>query len=131
MQAMRCRSPVRAAQGIRQDAASTPESGGKMSTPCYVYVLINPGSKKPIYIGISQNPWERFYQHLHDPCSSVWRALRIMFDGRGRGLFHRDEVLKIYKCCPDRQSALDLEYKLINSTPNILNKARYHQRCWS
>lgn len=97
-----------------------------MKRPCYVYVLMNPDNKRPFYIGISENPWDRFEAHRRDPCSSAWPAMRLLFDGRD--LFQRDEVLKVYKRCRDRQSAIDVEFNLINSTPGLLNKARHHQR---
>lgn len=90
-----------------------------MQEPCYVYVLINPGNKRPFYIGISNNPWSRFYSHQHDRASAAWPALRLLL---GEGLFHRDEILKIYRCCPDRRTALDVEYNLVKATPKLLNR---------
>ena len=38
------------------------------------------------------------------------------------GLFARDEILKIYKECRTRQEATDLEYRLVTSTPGLLNR---------
>lgn len=99
-----------------------------LSGPCYVYVLMNPGNKRPIYIGISSNPWGRFDAHCNDPCSAAWPALRIMV---GSGLFHRDEILKIYKVCTDRNEALDLEHRLIMTTPGLLNRDKRRYRMWN
>jgi predicted GIY-YIG superfamily endonuclease len=100
-----------------------------MEKPCYVYVLINPDSKQAFYIGISVNPWWRFYAHCKDPCSAAYPALKLMFDGRD--LFQRDEVLKIYRVCRTRQEALDLEYRLVTSTPGLLNRPYKRGKAYS
>ena len=91
-----------------------------LNEPTYVYVLMNPDTKDAFYIGISVSPWGRFEQHYRDPCSAAYRIMRMLFDGRN--LFHRDEILKIYKRCATRQEALDLEYRLVTTTPNLLNR---------
>lgn len=87
--------------------------------PCYVYVLFNPLTNEPFYIGISQNPWYRFYQHCHDPCSAAWNYLGYLTENCG---CHQDDILHIYKRCPDRQTALYIEHDLVTSTAGLLNK---------
>lgn len=97
-----------------------------LDEPCYVYILVNPIDGKPFYIGISNNPWYRFYSHCHDYCSAARTALRSLLAGH----YHRDEILKIYKKCPDRRTAYDLEYRLVTSTPNLLNKPYSNGRAY-
>lgn len=100
-----------------------------MDDPCYVYVLMGPWNKRPFYIGISNNPWYRFEAHRQDPCSAVWQVMRLLFDGRE--LFHRDEILKIYKKCATRAEALEIEYRLVVSTPKLLNRPYVRGRAYT
>jgi predicted GIY-YIG superfamily endonuclease len=88
-----------------------------LDDPCYVYVLVNPIDKKPFYIGISNNPWDRFRAHSKECWSAAWRPLKSLLQ-----VFCRDEILKIYKKCPTRAEAFELEYRLVTSTPGLLNR---------
>lgn len=98
-----------------------------LSGPCYVYVLVDPRSRKPFYIGISHNPWDRFYNHLHDPCSAAWGRLRDLME-----IGYVDEqIFKIYKRCRDRAAAFDLEYTLVNATSGLLNRCKTRQTHWA
>ena len=91
-----------------------------MDEPCYVYCLVDPWKRgnPPFYIGISKNPWYRFYEHSHDRCSAAYDTLQILLTMKEP----RDRILKIYKECRDRRSATDLEYRLVTSTPGLLNR---------
>jgi predicted GIY-YIG superfamily endonuclease len=95
-----------------------------LSGPCYVYCLFDPMRRKPFYIGIASNPWNRFDGHRHDCGSAAWRILNQLLEAG----YQRQMILKIYKKCPDRQAALDLEYSLVTSTKGLLNRSRVHQR---
>lgn len=86
---------------------------------CYVYVLTNPITRRPFYVGVSNNPWYRFYSHQHDRCSAVWDFLNFLTENMG---LHRDEILKIYRRCASRREAFDLEYQLVTSTSGLLNR---------
>lgn len=90
-----------------------------MTATCFVYILVNPQTGKPFYIGISNNPWYRFYEHRHDRCSAVWDFLNFLTENEG---IERDLILKIYRECSSRREAFDLEYQLVTSTPGLLNR---------
>jgi len=90
-----------------------------LSGPCYVYRLLYPLDQKPFYVGISKNPWSRFDNHMHDPCSAAYPILRQISVGA-----NRDQILEIYKECVDRNTALDLEFHLITTTPGLVNRCR-------
>lgn len=72
----------------------------------------------PFYIGISNNPWYRFYSHCHDTCSAAYPLLSFFMN---YGIT-RDEILSIYRECRTRREAFDLEYELVNTTPNLVNR---------
>lgn len=91
-----------------------------LSGHCYVYCLIDPRNNKPFYIGVSKYPWGRLNAHASDRCSAAWPVVRSLLDAKVRP----DEILKIYKRCPDRNSALDLEHRLISTTPGLVNLCR-------
>jgi predicted GIY-YIG superfamily endonuclease len=88
-----------------------------LSGTCYVYMLCDPETEKPFYIGIAKNPWSRFYSHCHEKWSAAWPVLQRLVEK-----FGQDDILKIYRECPDRRAAFDLEYKLVSSTPGLLNR---------
>ena len=90
------------------------------SGPCYVYCLFDPPKRRPFYVGISKYPFYRFEQHRRDQCSAAWPTLnRLLNEGYEAG-----RIYKIYKKCSDRNAALELEYKLITTTPGLVNKER-------
>ena len=88
-----------------------------MDEPCYVYVLIDPISEKPFYIGISNNPIYRFECHSKERWSAAYPALRLLL-----GDHCREEILWIYKKCETRSEAFEIEYRLVTSTPGLLNR---------
>jgi hypothetical protein len=88
-----------------------------LSGPCYVYVIVNPHTRNPVYVGISKYPWERFNQHRLDRCSAAWQCVNEWLK-----TFPPGHIFKIYKRCDDRRAAHDLEYKLVCSTPGLLNR---------
>lgn len=87
---------------------------------CFVYQLIDPWEVDcpPFYIGISNNPWYRFYSHCHDRFSAAYPMLSFFLK---HGV-DRDEILRIYRECPTRRDAFDLEYHLVKTTPNLVNR---------
>ncbi|MCK1445407.1 GIY-YIG nuclease family protein [Bradyrhizobium sp. 48] len=99
-----------------------------MSEPCYVYVLVNPADGKPFYIGISNNPWYRFYSHQHDRCSAAWDFLNFLTENEG---FERNQILTIYRKCESRSEAFDLEHRLVTSTPGLLNRPYRRGRAYA
>ena len=99
-----------------------------MSEPCFVYGLFDPRTSEPFYVGISNNPWYRFYTHCHDRCSAAWDLLQFLTQNCG---FERDEILAIVKECPDRRSAFDLEYLIVTSTPGLLNRPYKRARAYT
>jgi len=86
----------------------------------YVYQLLDPWEDgcPPFYIGISINPWERFYAHCHDRFSAAYPLLQCFL----RWDVPKTEILKIYQECATRRQALDLEYELVTTTPGLLNR---------
>jgi hypothetical protein len=92
-----------------------------LSGTCFIYFLVDPRDQKPFYIGISMSPWGRFDNHRHDPSSAAHRRLMDIIQTTGA---KRGDILKIHKECRNRDEALDLEYRLINSTPGLVNKCR-------
>lgn len=90
------------------------------SGPCWVYCLIDPGKRRPFYIGISQNPWDRYDSHRHDRTSAAWAKLNELLNAG----YVKQQVFKIYKRCCDRNAALSLEHRLITATPELLNRDR-------
>jgi predicted GIY-YIG superfamily endonuclease len=91
---------------------------------CYVYFLIDPAIREPFYIGISNNPGYRFYEHCHDRCSAPWEILNYLLR---RGV-QREQILRIFKECPDRRSAFAIETQLVRSLPNLVNRCFAHTR---
>lgn len=87
---------------------------------CFVYQLLDPWEDgcPPFYIGISNNPWYRFYTHCHDRCSAAYPLLRVFLE---HGVTQED-ILSIYKECQTRREAFELEYQLVTATPNLLNR---------
>jgi len=87
---------------------------------CFVYQLLDPwiDGCPPFYIGISNNPWYRFYSHCHDRCSAAYPLLSVFL----RYGVTRDDILTIYKECATREEAFDLEYRLVTTTPDLLNR---------
>ena len=86
----------------------------------FVYVLVNPlrRGRPPFYVGVSIYPKGRFYDHCRDQNSPAYHLLcAFLKDG-----LQRDQILKIYRKCSSRREALDLEYKLVISTPNLVNR---------
>lgn len=90
-----------------------------MSEPCFVYVLVDPRHGKPFYVGISNNPWYRFYSHQHDRTSAAWGFLTFLLENEG---IESSRILKIYRKCKTRREAFDLEHNLVTSTPGLLNR---------
>jgi predicted GIY-YIG superfamily endonuclease len=88
-----------------------------LSGPCGVYCIVNPRTRNPFYVGISKYPWSRFDQHRVDVTSAAWEEMNLWLRH-----YPPTHVFKIYKWCPDRQAALDLEYRLIHSVPGLLNR---------
>jgi predicted GIY-YIG superfamily endonuclease len=99
-----------------------------VSKPCYVYMLLNPFTGDPFYIGISDNPWCRFYEHCHDRCSAAWDFLGYLIENCG---FEREQILEIYEECPNRRSAFDLEYQLVTTTAGLLNRPYKRGRAYT
>ncbi len=95
-----------------------------LTGPTYVYCLFDPRNRRPFYIGISKYQWYRFEQHKQDPSSSAWAPLNALLQ---KG-FSPQCIYKIYKKCPNRNAALELEHRLINSTPGLVNCERRLQR---
>lgn len=88
-----------------------------LSGVCYVYMLVDPETAQPFYIGVAKNPWSRFYSHQHEKWSAAWPELqRLLLK------FKQDDILKIHTKCPDRRSAFDLEYELVSFTAGLLNR---------
>lgn len=88
---------------------------------CFVYRLMDPlghDVPEPFYIGISNNPWYRFYSHSHDKFSAAYPLLSIFL----KYGIPRDEILSIYRECATRREAFDLEYELVTTTPNLVNR---------
>jgi hypothetical protein len=96
-----------------------------MGANCYVYLLVDPADNCVFYVGISINPWNRFYAHCHDRTSAVWDFLGFLTQNCARG---RDEILHIYEHCTSRQMALDVERYLIATIPGLMNKPQYIPR---
>ncbi len=88
-----------------------------LSGPCGVYVIVNPRTRNPFYVGISKWPWVRFDQHRTDVASAAWEELNFWLR-----YYPPSHIFKIYKWCRDRRAALDLEYRLIHSVPGLLNR---------
>lgn len=96
-----------------------PNDTSFMTKPCFVYFLLDPFDEwNPFYIGISNNPWYRFYEHSHDASSAAYPLLRFFRTYE----VPRDDILKIHKECVTRSEAFDLEYQLVMSTPNLVNR---------
>lgn len=89
-----------------------------LSGACFVYVLVDPRNRRPFYVGISKNPRARFWQHCTDTGSGGWPLAREL---RNLG-YGADRVLKVVKRCRDRRAAMEIEHRLITSTPNLLNR---------
>jgi len=87
---------------------------------CFVYQLNDPWEEgwPPFYIGISNNPWDRFYSHCHDRFSSAYPLLALFL----RQGVTRDDILYIYQECQTRREAFELEHQLVTTTPNLLNR---------
>lgn len=96
---------------------------------CFVYRLIDVWGedKPPFYIGISNNPWYRFYSHCHDRSSAAYPLLSVF----QKYNVPRDEVLSIVRECPMRREAFDLEYHLVSSTPNLVNRPYVRGRAYA
>jgi predicted GIY-YIG superfamily endonuclease len=92
----------------------------RLDGECWVYILFDPLKKKPIYIGISRDPWLRWKQHISDPGSGAWRRVREL---RAVGI-SQQQILKLYKRCKDRNEAAAIEFRLIETTPGVLNKTK-------
>jgi len=86
----------------------------------FVYQLVDPWveGRPPFYIGLSNNPWYRFYSHCHDRFSAAYPLLSVFL----KWGVERDEILKIYRECTTRREAFDLEYQLVMSTPDLVNR---------
>lgn len=91
-----------------------------MKEPVYVYCLIDPINRQPFYIGISRYHWYRFEQHRTDRASPAYGYVNALLN---RGI-EPQQIYKIYKKCPDRITARELEYRLITSAPRLLNRDR-------
>ena len=61
-------------------------------------------------------------------CNETGTPMRILMKD---GLFARDEILKIYKECSDRRTALEIEYNLVKSTPKLLNRPYSRGRAYA
>lgn len=87
---------------------------------CFVYRLVDPWMDgcPPFYIGISNNPWYRFYSHCHDRHSAPYPLLRVFL----KYGVTRDDILTIYKECQTRREAFELEYLLVTTTPDLMNR---------
>lgn len=97
------------------------------SGPCYVYCLFDPKRHRAFYIGITQmHPTWRLYAHEKDRSSAAWFKLNVLLDAGWR----RDQILKIYRKCNDRNAALRLEHSLIVSTTGLVNKDRRKYQMW-
>lgn len=94
-----------------------------LSGVCYVYVLFNPETESPFYVGVSKNPWARFYSHSHERWSAAWPVLQLLLKRYGQ-----DEILKIHRECPDRRTAFDLEYEMVTTTSGLLNRPYSRRR---
>ena len=109
---------------VRICEAKYPYGGGKqLGGECWVYSLWFPPKKKPFYFGISRNPWVRFDNHRSDPaCGGYPYVARLLKLG-----YQRDQILKIYKRCKDRNEAAELEFRLIETTGGVINltKGKY------
>lgn len=99
-----------------------------LSGSCFVYFLLDPFEDgNPFYIGISKNPWYRFYEHSHDRSSAAYPLMRLF---RQWGV-PRNDILKIHKECTTRRDALDLEYRLVMSTPDLVNRPYVRGRAYA
>lgn len=88
-----------------------------LSGACYIYMLVDPETDLPFYVGIAKNPWSRFYSHQHEKCSAAWPELQRLLR-----VFKQADILKIHTECPDRRAAFDLEYDLVRSTAGLVNR---------
>ncbi len=86
---------------------------------CYLYLLIDPRKGMPFYIGISQNPWQRFKAHQHDRTSAAWDFLGFLTQNCG---YSRDEILWVGKCYSDRATAAEVEYQAVIAIDGLLNR---------
>lgn len=85
---------------------------------CFVCALVDPIDESIFYIGISQNPWYRFYSHHHDRCSAAYNLLNALL-----GMdYTRDDILLIVKECTTRREAFDIEYRLVTSIEGLCNR---------
>lgn len=95
---------------------------------CFVYFLTDPfDDNNPFYVGISKNPWYRFYEHSHDASSAAYPLMRLFRTWE----IPREEILIIGKKCATRSEAFDLEYKLVISTPNLVNRPYKRGRAYT
>jgi hypothetical protein len=69
-------------------------------------------------VGISNNPWYRFYSHCHDRSSAAYPLLSLFQKHK----VPRDEILMIFRECTTRDEAFDLEYRLVIATPGLVNR---------
>jgi predicted GIY-YIG superfamily endonuclease len=91
-----------------------------LSGPTWVYVIVDPRNRKPFYVGITKYLWYRFDQHRTDSGSAAWpRVNELLAAGYSPVRIH-----KPYRLCADRNEALRLEHRLINSIPGLLNRER-------
>ena len=95
------------------------------SGPTWVYVIVDPRTRRPFYVGITMYLWYRFDQHRTDPGSAAWGRINELLAAG----YAPNRIYKPYRCCADRNEALRLEYKLITAIPDLLNRSR--QRPWS
>lgn len=86
--------------------------------PCYVYFLVDPRSCDPFYVGMSDNPWYRFYSHCHDCCSAAYYKLMELTECG----YDEKHILVIHKECQDRKEAFDVEHRLIVTMAGLLNR---------
>jgi len=55
-----------------------------------VYLLIDPETHEPFYVGMTSNPKQRWFAHHTDPASQVYHKMRDM---RARGIKCRVRIL--------------------------------------
>lgn len=104
--------------------------------PTFVYALVYPWNvlvgtsprrkKSPFYIGVSVNPWNRFYNHRNDACSPAFGHMKYFHENGAK----QDQILIIIDKLASRNKALDLEHKLITTIPHLLNVSRNHTQMW-
>lgn len=78
-----------------------PSQKPPVAAPCSVYTLRFPDTRKVFYVGIAEDPYKRFMQHLSMDGSNQEKDA-IIADLKARGL---TPLMQVEGTCPDRRAA--------------------------